>query len=278
LAAQVNEILKIVPGLATAVSFMVLSLAFVHELAFYSVIGDRFQALMGVTDYFNSAIGWLPWAVLGMCVAAVLIISERRSANFVSYEEKDAFYKQHPMRRFWREGPFIIAAWAAIIGGVVQLLVGDWYSRGAFELAFMVLWAKFLRWLVSHEKIKLSLSKELAILFLFAPAVLFAAYVNGLVEGAESLSKREPIFIGRLKNENQERQWYILRNLSRGLIVRAFDGDRLLFVKWDDVAVLESQFQPPNRSGLACRIAGVFCHWTRLAWLNAALIVSGCLY
>ena len=133
------RLLRSIPALAAALSFAVLSLAFVHEWAFYLVIGDHYQALMGVTDYFNSAIGWLPWVTLGGCLAAFWYLTD--NLRHVPNAVKNEYYKQHPVIWFFNEGPnwmFRITWWLLFLVGLFQFLFGDWYTN--FALMLVVAW------------------------------------------------------------------------------------------------------------------------------------------
>jgi hypothetical protein len=68
---NLRQLISMVPNLLAATSFGVLMLAFVHEWAFYYTVGGDYQALLTVTDYFNSAVGWLPWFALGFILMSL---------------------------------------------------------------------------------------------------------------------------------------------------------------------------------------------------------------
>jgi len=93
----------------------------------------------------------------------------------------------------------------------------------------------------------------------FAPWILVIAFIGGSADGASALIRKEPVFLARLKNQYREREWYVLRNLSSGLIVHDLSVDHLEYVKWDDVASFTSKIGQPNRNGLICRISGYLC-------------------
>jgi hypothetical protein len=255
--ANLTKLLQIIPTLAAAISFVVLSLAFVHEWAFYYVIGGQFQQLVGITDYFNSAIGWLPWAALGLCTGAVLNLSSR--TRDVSPDEKEKFYRAHRIRWVVDNVPKWFIFTTLVAAGAFQFLFGDWYVRGALQFFFMFLWIVLLKSLASQDTIASVVTKELVYVLAFGPMLLCFAYVGGMTEAAETLSQKESSFIGRLKNQYQERDWVVLRALANGLIVRDLAGSRIEYLKWDDVAVFSSKVPQPNRSGLVCRLGGYLC-------------------
>ncbi len=105
-----------------------------------------------------------------------------------------------------------------------------------------------------------ALTKEIGYILFIGPILLFTAYMGGVTEAAEALSRRESTSIGRLKNQYQERNWLVLRTLANGLIVRDLAGDRIQFLRWDDIGAFESTINQPNRNGLVCRVTGYLCH------------------
>lgn len=249
--------MEMVPVVVATVSFVVLTLAFVHEWAFYSVVGSEFQSLMSVADYFNSAVAWLPWAGLGFVVAIIWRLLDK--TRNVPREIKEYYYKQNRIRWLLDRSPLWFFYFTAIGAGGFQFLFGDWYTRGALDLLFMALWVHLFMYLIDQESIAGVLTKELSQVLVFAPMLLFMAYIGGLTEAASSISQREPNFIGRLKGQYREREWLVLRILSSGVIVREASADRLRFVKWDEIVALEKPISKINRNGLVCRISGLLC-------------------
>lgn len=125
--ANITRLLDIVPSLAAGISFLVLSLAFVHEWAYYYVVGDQFQSLVGITDYFNSAIGWLPWVALGLCTVALWHLTDK--TRHVPDDVKVAFYRAHRVRWFLDKAPIWMIFWLLLIAGAFQFFLGEVFSR-----------------------------------------------------------------------------------------------------------------------------------------------------
>ena len=137
---RLNKLLGFVPSLAAALSFTVLAVAFVHEWAFYYVVGGQYQSLVGVTDYFNSAIGWLPWVVLGALIAALYSLTDH--TRDVPDDIKAEFYKRHRVRWVLDHLPMWLVFWLGLTGGLIHFLIGDWYTRGLLVLVFIFVWNK----------------------------------------------------------------------------------------------------------------------------------------
>lgn len=253
-------LLEMIPGVAAATSFLVLVLAFVHEWAFYYVVGGQYQSLVSITDYFNSAIGWLPWAGIGLVSALLWTLAD--PTRQVPSAIKDQYYKEHRVRWFFEQMPVRFMLWSLTIAGAYQLLLGDWYTRGAIEFFFMFLWLKIITAIMRQKANADVLTKDAAYLISFAPIFLLSAFAGGWAEGASALSpKVEANTIGRLKKEYREREWFVMRSLSNGLLIRDLTEDRqkLQFVRWDDIASVSTKIALPNRNGLVCRLTGKLC-------------------
>jgi hypothetical protein len=250
--ANLTKLLQIIPTLAATTSFVVLSLAFVHEWAFYYVIGGQFQQLVSITDYFNSAISWLPWAALGFCTGAIWSLTDKTRND--SPELKAAFYREHRIRWVTDNALKWIFFSSLVVAGASQFLLGDWYVRAALEFFFMFLWVWLLKSLASQDTIASVVTKEMSYVLVFGPMLLFSAYIGGMSEAAEALSRKDSPFIGRLKNQYQERDW-----LASGLIVRDLASSRIEYFRWGDVGAFGSKIPQLNRNGLVCRISGYLC-------------------
>ena len=257
---SMSALLEIIPSVAAATSLMVLALAFVHEWAFYYVVGGQYQSLVSITDYFNSAIGWLPWAVLGLVTALLWTLAD--PMRKIPAAIKDQYYKEHRVSWFFYTVPVQFLLWSLTAAGAFQILFGDWYVRAAIEFFFMFLWTKVITAIVKQNANADVLTKEVVYLIVFIPLFLLSAFSGGWAEGATALSpKVEPNAIGRLKKEYEERDWFVMRNLSNGLLLRDLTEDRekIQFVRWDDIANFSTKIVQPNRNGLVCRLTGKIC-------------------
>jgi hypothetical protein len=257
---SMSVLLEIIPRVTAAASFMVLVLAFVHEWAFYYVIGNQFQSLVSVTDYFNSAITWMPWAGVGLVSALLWTLAD--PLQKVPTAVKDQYYKEHRVRWFIDKAPIGILLWSLTAAGAYQFLFGDWYTRAAIEFFFMFLWIRIITLIARQNANTDLITKDVAYLIVFTPLFLIMAFSGGWNEGAIALHpKVEANAIGRLKKEYRERDWYVMRSLSNGLILRDLteDGEKIQFVRWDDIANFSTKIVQPNRNGLVCRVTGQMC-------------------
>src|SRR5215212_5203747 len=88
-----------------ALSVLIVCLAFIHEWAYFRVVGMQFQALMSPSDYITSVIGWLPLFALGMTVPWLNEMFTRRLEGFVLSRKFEQLTKRlgvhggHMMRR-----------------------------------------------------------------------------------------------------------------------------------------------------------------------------------
>jgi hypothetical protein len=115
---SLSGLFGMIPAMAAATSFMVLVLAFIHEWAFYFVIGGQYQSLVSVTDYFNSAIGWLPWAVLGILTALLLELMD--PARNIPLEDMDDYHRTHRLRWLFERAPLLFLFFAFTVTGAVE--------------------------------------------------------------------------------------------------------------------------------------------------------------
>src|SRR5260370_31203685 len=91
-----------------------------------------------------------------------------------------------------------------------------------------------------------ALTKEIGYILFIGPILLFTAYMGGVTEAAEALSRRESTSIGRLKNQYQERNWLVLSTLAKGLIFRDLAGDRIQFLISSHLGPFDSTLNTPN--------------------------------
>jgi hypothetical protein len=185
---SLTALVGIVPSVTAAMSFMVLILAFVQEWAFYWVIGGQYQSLVSITDYFNSAIGWLPWAVIGFMTALAWTLVDPMQQ--IPEDVKAEFYKTHRVRWFMDRAPMWFIFWFGLLGGIFQLLLGDWYTRGFLELLSIYVWLRTFRTILARRSMVEVLNKDVAYLLLFAPLFISTAYFGGLAEGAGALAPK----------------------------------------------------------------------------------------
>jgi hypothetical protein len=69
------------PSLLAASTFLVMSLSVTHEWGYYSQF-DHIQALVSPSDYFSSALLWLPYIAVTYFVLAVVTMLQWRLEGF----------------------------------------------------------------------------------------------------------------------------------------------------------------------------------------------------
>jgi hypothetical protein len=73
-----QDITKYIAG----ITFSVLILAVAHEWAYFNIIGEQFQSMMGVYDYFQASTLWLPYVVIAAFIVFVTTILDYRKRDY----------------------------------------------------------------------------------------------------------------------------------------------------------------------------------------------------
>jgi hypothetical protein len=251
-----------VSGVTAALTFAVLTLAFVHEWGFFFIVGRHFQSLLSFSDYFTSAIGWLPWSIVGLGVGAIFNFGEQRQFGFASIWERDAFYAKNRKLWFRDRFPFWLIVWSAFFGGGFQFLFGDWYSDPVImsvEFLFMFWWMRACVWFDVHEKSPTRGRPHVLIVILVVPVMLVFAFAGGIRDGASAVRAKEPNVTAKLENEQLEKSWVMLRALASGILFKEPAKDQIRFIKWADIAAIQEKAPPLSHQGLLCRVFGVAC-------------------
>jgi hypothetical protein len=234
-----RDILGAVPTFAAASSFAVLILALTHEWSFFLVVGPQFQSLMSSVDYLNSAIGWIPAFVIAWFVMLVIDLSVRRLTGI---------------------SPFSLGSFTQVLlfaGGLIELLFGNPYSSESIGLIFGWSWLCF--WLYRHEYISSRLSMAAFIWILFIPPVWGLAFLTGRTAGYFAVNGFSDVYIVKTKSDNDEKHYILLRNLSRGLLVRDPIASRIDFIKWEDITSFASKIPVLDTAPRVCNWFGFRC-------------------
>jgi hypothetical protein len=70
------------PSLIAASTFLVLSLSVTHEWGYYSQFDQHIQALVSPSDYFSSALLWLPYVAVAYFLLTALTVLQWRLEGF----------------------------------------------------------------------------------------------------------------------------------------------------------------------------------------------------
>jgi hypothetical protein len=126
----------------------------------------------------------------------------------------------------------------------------------------MYLWFKIITKIAKLKANANIISLQNIPFMIIVPFIFIMAFFGGWSEGASSLSPQiEANAIGRLKKEYRDREWFVMRSLANGLLLRDLseDGNQLQFILWDDIARFSSKITPLNHNGFVCRVTGWAC-------------------
>jgi len=163
-----------------ALSVLIVCLAFIHEWAYFRVVGMQFQALMSPSDYITSVIGWLPLLALGMTVPWLNEMFTRRLEGFRPLAEIRATYKT-PRRAWWAyDAPYVMMGWILIVLGVVAGLFLPWsFSAPVLLLSASIAWFWAIAWYISHKHVAARMTPAKSLVLFFAPPIAAMAFGVG---------------------------------------------------------------------------------------------------
>jgi hypothetical protein len=243
-----------VSTLAAAISFGVLCIAFVHEWAYFGVVGRQFQSLMSPSDYVSSAISWLPLAVGTFLIGYLIEHFVRRTEGFRSEAEIAATYPT--VRRWWwvRQFPWVVGRWLALVNAGLVLLVLNIYLAGPMvALGITVLWYACVQWYLGHPRIAAALTDRQRSALLFVPVIGVWVFLAGQSSGYSDLTTPHRLMILKPKSDS-ERNVVLLRTFGAGLLIREPVANRVAFTKWDEISSISYRTQLPDNRSYLCSI------------------------
>src|ERR1700730_5272203 len=137
------------PQIIAGATFLVFVLAFVHEFAYFQVVGSQFQSLMTATDYLVSAISWMPFIGLVLFIVTLAILAVARLIEGRPHQEMMATSKRY--RRFVFVMETFFGTGAAVGFAIAVLLFGNPYLLNLLQSLVAVGLIAFLFWLKKFE-------------------------------------------------------------------------------------------------------------------------------
>jgi hypothetical protein len=240
--------------IAAALSFGVLSIAFIHEWGYFGIVGRQFQTFMSASDYVASAVGWLPLMVAVLVAAYVNEHFTRRLEGFRTESEIAASFET-PRRWWWaREAPWFFLPWIILFNAAIVLVMLNIYQFGeAIALGATIIWYWGVQWYVSHQSVALFMTSSIRLgLLLFLPPIALWAFILGQASGYRDLTQPQRTYTLKLKKDEADRNVVLLRTLGVGILIRELQEKRVTFVKWDEVSILSLRVQLPDNRSWAC--------------------------
>jgi hypothetical protein len=252
------------PQLIAGATFLVLTLAIVHEVAYFAVVGWQFQSLMSATDYLVSALSWMPLVLISFLVVAVLSLAfvrftEGRSPTELrSSTDKRFRVLASVMDTFFGfTAAFAFAVSAILFGNLYQLYL----AQGLVAIATVT----FLFWLGKFQLFERALTFPIILLLSLLVGLFTISFVAGRGDGYRDLTTNRNIHAVTLKSSPESVNMSVLRLLNAGVLARKPEEQKILFIRWDQIEVLSLEFTKLDTRSLICRLVGWDCPTNRTA-------------
>jgi hypothetical protein len=142
----------------------------------------------------------------------------------------------------------------------VLILVLTDYLEGVIFITAPFVW--FMGVLIARRRGAMPEMTDRAITTIGVVPLLFGfTFMTGLTDGGAALRQTDNIYLVKLKEENDEKKWPVLRNLTRGLLVHDTLTTRVIFHKWEDISVLSRWAYPPMNLAPSCKYLGINCRF-----------------
>ena len=258
-----SSFLKTLGSISTitaASSFGIICVAFIHEWAYFGIVGRQFQSVISPSDYITNAIGWLPLFAAAIAFAHTNDLFTRRLEGFRSQTEMRALYKT-PKRAWWAlDAPWVIGGWLFALSAVFALIAFNIYEGGSvIALGASIIWFWTAQWYMAHKQVAQTLTPVKMALLMFALPVALWSYILGLESGHRNLTQTERAYVLKLKNDDEEKNVLVLRTFTLGVLARDVTRNRVTLFKWDEVSSLSLRAQPADTRSYLCSIFDVMC-------------------
>jgi hypothetical protein len=169
------------PSLLAASTFVVLSLSVTHEWGYYSQLDPHLQALVSPTDYFSSALLWLPYIAVTYFILAVLTVLQWRLEDF-----------QFPRSGRHSKGYTVMGVTCLFLALVGFLTTPPHQAWSLYAVAGTFLWASIFLFVIDHHSVSKHLTASTAFVAIFFPIALMFSYSFGVYDGKSDLLRSEP--------------------------------------------------------------------------------------
>ncbi len=223
-------------GLLVAAGFVV---SLIYDWGFFTALGLHLNVVpMTIADHFSTALLWFPRLLaLSLFYWAIQFQFQRVERGLTEQEIVQSSQNPKALRRF-REGPYILVRWTALLGVVFWICFGAPLP----SIFVAVAWIVFAEWCYSAPLIKLRRNKTVQLLFTFFPAIGFLAYFSGLNEGRTSRENAEPIVTIELATERSALNGKMLRILEGGVLI--LKDDNVTYLRWDHIQTIKANKLP----------------------------------
>lgn len=210
-----------------------------HEIGYFSVVGSYFQTLFSPSDYLNNTFIWIPTSVqIVVYIYAIWFLMER-SIN----GSKEWFF-------FWvAVPPFMFSVGLWLFLGINPL------SAALVFLAYVLAWS--LPRIIDPRKSDLSLNQWKMIIIFVCTCIVTLNY--GADHAKSDMKSVHGTYIIKTKNSNESRPAMILRGLSGGLLVKDVIGDRVSYIKSEEIISISKNVDLTNKKSLSCLMFEIFC-------------------
>jgi hypothetical protein len=229
------NLLRDIPTLIVAVSFISVTLAAIHEWGFFQIVGLHYLHFSSPIDYVTTVFSWLPIAI-GILVSA--LVFHKKIPKFFSSTKKAI------SGCFWLGLSIILLA---TISRVFSPVV-SFYSLTAITLLYVCLYDNYFR--------NASLAYNSYLLAALLAVTL--SYVTGANDAMRTIDLHTPSKIS-VKDDDSARDVIVLRNFDKAILVEDMKRKEFEFYPWAEVNYISDPFWPSRHNSIACMISNRFC-------------------
>lgn len=259
---------KIHPSFLIQFTTLVIYLAFVCSIVYNYAYFLAFnislvQIPLTINDIVNSALVWIPAVSIIAASGFIFLLITKRIEQGMT-EDEIVQSTSNPARTAWlRELPFKIMEYGSVVGVVIFILLGQHFYNSlstVFPL-FMIFWFWFGKKISDHPRIIERRRVWLQLLIIFAPIIIGFIFVRGYDDAINKISTSNSDSIIYFKN-NTSLSAVTLRNLEKGILLRKLNSNVVKFIPWEDIQIIDMQYEEKYYSGLICKWVSKWCSKT----------------
>jgi len=239
-------------------AFAALMCSILYDWGFYRALDISLAEIpTSISDHIRSGLVWIPGALFGLGLAALVELFTRRIEGGMT-EEEIAQSSPHPERtRRMRNRPMTalkIFAWIALI---LYIAFGEAFREGLW-ITWLVLWPALGFWLSDHPRIVQRRSPMLVLAVVLVPLVSLPIWEFGHQSGKHKLGLREPTHVLLLDQPATSHDSVVVhRFLAGGILVGELGTPGTRFVRWEAVSEVK-------KIGSGESFRGFLCSWVGL--------------
>lgn len=236
-------------------TFGVLSLAVMHELAYFYVVGWHFLTLIGAYDFLLTALHWLPLLIVVSLIQFVVQMLGGGSSKEKSGTEQDS--KRWFVRDFKANFHFHIVAILLASVGVLGFVFGPSDAR-EFPIVYFAVVA-YTWYLACLYLFRENPESGWYYALWLIPVWGMIAFTLGIDDGHRDLRSQKADYSITTKDDPLEKKVLVLRVLDGGVLYKNLDRKRVEFQRWHDIKLLSVEIAPGDNRSHGCRIFGFYC-------------------